>query len=83
MTYIGETKRMLKLRLADHCGYVRTSNTDTAKGFHFYSPGRILSDMRIVAIDKSKRKNTLLRKQGETYHINRSITFHNCINRQN
>ena len=83
MTYIGETKRMLKLRLADHCGYVRNSNTDTATGFHFNSPGHSLSDLRIVAIEKSKRKNTLYRKQRETYHINRFNTLHNGINRQN
>ena len=83
MTYIGETKRMLKLRLADHCGYVRNANTDTATGFHFNSPGHSLSDLRIVAIEKSKRKNTLYRKQRETYHINRFNTFHNGINRQN
>ena len=27
MVYIGETKRMLKTRLADHCGYVRNLRT--------------------------------------------------------
>ena len=39
ITCIGETKRMLKLCLADHCGYVRNCKTDTATGFHFNSPG--------------------------------------------
>ena len=43
--YIGETKRMLKLRLA-----VRNSNTATATGFHVHSPGHSLSEMEIMGI---------------------------------
>ena len=46
---------MLKLWLADHSGHVRNTNTDTATGFHFNSPGHSLGDLRIVAIEKSKR----------------------------
>ena len=33
--YIGETKCMLKFRLADHRGYVVNKDTTTATGQHF------------------------------------------------
>ena len=38
MTYIGETKRMVKFRLDEHCGYVNNS-IDTATGSHYTLPG--------------------------------------------
>ena len=82
MAYIGETKRMLKSRLADHCGYVRNLREDTATGSHFNSPGHSLADLRIISLEQSKKKNPLYRKQRETYHINRFNTFYKGINRQ-
>ena len=82
MAYIGETKRMLKSRLADHCGYVRNLREDTAIGSHFNSPGHSLADLRIISLEQSKKKNPLYRKQRETYHINRFNTFYKGINRQ-
>ena len=33
--YLGETKRMLEFRLADHCGYVKNQTLDRATGEHF------------------------------------------------
>ena len=73
---------MLKTHLAEHCGYVRNPREDTATGFHFNSPGHSLSDLRITAIEQSKKKNPLYRKQRETYHINRFNTFYKGINKK-
>ena len=36
--YIGETKRMLKFRLADHRGYVTDKDRTNASGLHFNLP---------------------------------------------
>ena len=82
LTYIGETKRLLKTRLADHCGYVRNNRVDTATGKHFNSPGHTLGDLRIIAIEQSRKKNNLYRKQREEYHINRFNTLHKGMNRK-
>ena len=82
LTYIGETKRLLKTRLADHCGYVRNNRVDTATGEHFNSPGHTLGDLRIIAIEQSRKKNNLYRKQREEYHINRFNTLHKGMNRK-
>ena len=43
--YIGETKRMLQTRVADHCGYVSNGRTDKATGAHFNMPGHPLADL--------------------------------------
>ena len=48
--YIGETKRMLKQCLADHCGYVTNNVTSTPTGEHFNLPGHSLADLYITVI---------------------------------
>ena len=48
--YIGETKRSLKHRLADHRGYVQNSHLDKATGVHFNSPGHSTSNMKITIL---------------------------------
>ena len=80
--YIGETKRLLRSRIADHCGYVRNQKVDTATGTHFNLPGHSLADMTVTVLEQSKRNNEQYRKQRESYHINRFNTFHKGINRQ-
>ena len=80
--YLGETKRMLKFRLADHCGYVRNQNLDKATGEHFSLPGHSLSDLSITVIEQSKRNNNLYRKEREEYHINRFNTFYKGLNKK-
>ena len=59
MAYVGETKRMLRFRLADHCGYARTENLDKATGSNFNLPGHSLADINITVIEQSKRNNSL------------------------
>ena len=41
--YIGETKRMLQYRFAEHRGYVTQKVTDKSTGNHFNSPGHSLT----------------------------------------
>ena len=80
--YIGETKRMLKFRLADHYGYVRSQKLDTPTGAHFNSPGHTLGDLSITVIERSRRNNHPYRRQREEYHINRFDTYFHGMNRQ-
>ena len=60
--YIGETKRMLKYRLADHRGYVTDGVTSQATGAHFNLPGHSLADLTITILEQTKRKNSEYRK---------------------
>ena len=53
--YIGETKRMLKPRMADHRGYVSNGDTSTATGAHFNSPGHSLANMKVTEIEIGKK----------------------------
>ena len=68
--YLGETNRMLKFYLADHCGYDRNQTLDKAAGEHFSLPGHSLSDLSITVFEQSKRNNNLYKKEREEYHIN-------------
>ena len=80
--YIGETKRMLKYRLGDHCGYVRNKRLDQATGFHFNLPGHSMADLSVTVLEQSKRNKTQYGKQREEYHINRFNIYHRGINKQ-
>ena len=39
MSYIGETRRILKFRLAEHRVYVNNEDLSKATGEHFNAPG--------------------------------------------
>ena len=81
MRYIGETKRIMKFRLADHRGYVNNGD-DTATGEHFNSPGHSLSDLNITILEQVKKKDDLYRKEREKYFIRKFNTFYRGLNRQ-
>ena len=81
--YIGETKRMLKSRMADHRGYVISGNTETATGAHFNSPGHSLSHMKVSVIEQVKKKDDNYRRIREKYHIEKFNTLNNGLNKQN
>ena len=51
MKYVGEIKRIIKFRFAEHRGYVN-NNDDTATGEHFNMPGHSLSDMTLTVLEK-------------------------------
>ena len=54
--YLGETERMLKIHLADHCGYVSNQTLGKATGEHFSLQGHSLSGLSITIIEQSKQK---------------------------
>ena len=82
MRYIGETKRTLKLRLADHRGYVTKNDTTQATGAHFCLPGHSLSDMKITVLEKVKKHNDQYRKKREEYLIQKFNTMNQGLNRK-
>ena len=79
--YLGETKRQLKSRLADHRGYVGNKDT-TATGQHFNSPGHSIADLSITAIEQVKKNNIFYRKEREELHIRRFNTLYKGLNRR-
>ena len=50
--YIGETKRTLRPRLAEHRGYVTKKHIDKATGEHFNLPGHTVANMKISVIEQ-------------------------------
>ena len=80
--YIGETKRSLKERLADHRGYVSNQKLDYITGHHFNTPGHDLSNLKVTIIEKQKTEDTDYRKEREKYFINKFNTFYKGMNRQ-
>ena len=72
MKYIGETKRILKFRLADHRGYINNHDYTKATGEHFNSPGYSLSDLSITVLEKVRQKDDLYRIEREKYFIRNS-----------
>ena len=81
LKYIGETKRIMKFRLAEHRGYIG-NNDDTATGEHFNSPGHSISDLSITILEKVKRKGEAYRKEREKYFIRKFNTFYRGLNRK-
>ena len=63
MRYIGETKRTLKDRLADHQGYIVNTDTTKATGAHFNLPGHNLSNLKISILEKVKKNCDTYRKE--------------------
>ena len=82
MKYVGETKRILKFRLADHRGYVNNLDETQATGKHFNSPGHSLSDLSIVILEKVRSSDDLYRKEREKYFIRKFNTYYKGLNRQ-
>ena len=57
MKYVGETKRILKYRFAEHRGYVNNSD-ETATGQHFNLPGHSLSDLTVTILEKVRSNDS-------------------------
>ena len=81
--YIGESKRALKDRLADHRGYVSNEYTNIVTGSHFNQPVHALSHLSITIIEKQKNENEIYRKEREKYFIDKFNTHYKGLNRQN
>jgi hypothetical protein len=80
--YIGESKRPLRNRLAEHRGYIVNRHIDKATGAHFTSPGHSVSNLTITILEQVKYNNELYRKERERYFINKLNTYHGGLNRQ-
>ena len=80
-TYIGETKRFLKSRLDDHCGYVN-NHIDTATGSHYTQPGHTLANLQVVILEQVKKRGDAYRKEREEYFIRKFDTVHSGLNRK-
>ena len=81
MKYVGETKRILKFRFAEHRGYVN-NNDDTATGEHFKMPVHSLSDMTVTVLKKVKTSDEMYRKECKKYFIGQFNTYYRGLNRQ-
>ena len=81
MKYVGETKRIIKFRFAEHRGYVN-NNDDTATGQHFNEPGHSLSDMTLTVLERVKSSDDMYRKEREKYFIRKFNTYYKGLNRQ-
>ena len=82
MRYVGESKRPLKYRLADHRGYVNRDYINTATGAHFHLPGHNLSHLQISIIEKQKNESDSYRKEREKYFINMFNSYYKGMNKQ-
>ena len=80
MKYVGETKRIIKFRFAEHRGYVNY-NYDTATGEHFNEPGHSLSDMTLTVLERVKSSDDMYRKEREKYFIRKFNTYYKGLKR--
>jgi hypothetical protein len=82
MKYVGETKRILKFRLADQRGYINNLDESLATGKHVNSPGHSLSVLSIVILEKVRSSDDMYRKEREKYFIRKFNTYYKGLNRQ-
>ena len=80
-TYIGETKRLLRIRLDNHRGYVNNF-IHNATGSHFNHAGHSLANVQIVALEQIKKNYDAHRKERDEYFILKFNTAHKGINRK-
>ena len=80
--YIGTTGRQLKLRLAEHRGYISNQVISKATGAHWNLPGHSLADLRVTILEQTKYKNEEYRKEREKHFIRKFDTFNSGINRE-
>ena len=55
--YIGQTKRKLKNRIADHRGYISNQVLSTPTREHFNLPGHFLADMKVSVIEQVRQND--------------------------
>ena len=62
--YVGETNRRLKDRIMEHRSSIRTGK-DCSVSNHFTSNGHNLSDLKVIGVEKSRKKNDIYRRERE------------------
>ena len=80
--YIGQTKRIIKFRIADHRGYITNQVLSRATGSHFNLPGHSLADLKFTILEQVRYNNEDYRREREIYFINKFNTFYQGINRE-
>ena len=66
LRYIGESKKPIRNRIADHRGYIVNKHIDKATGEHFNLPGHSLANMRFTILEQVKRNCVQKRKRKNT-----------------
>ena len=82
MNYVGETKRIMKFRFAEHRGYVNNGDVSQPTGQHFNSQGHSIADMYVLILEQVRSSDPLYRREREKYFIRKFNTFYNGMNRQ-
>ena len=75
LKYIGESERSIKDRVSQHISYIRTKNRTQATGENFNLPGHRLHDMEAIGLEIAWKKDTLYRKERESYLKRKFNTF--------
>ena len=82
LRYIGQTKRALKYRLAEHRGYVNQNITDKSTGSHFNLPGHSQANLKITVLERVKKNDKNYREVRESYLINKFNTYYDGLNKK-
>ena len=80
--YIGQTKRIIKFRIADHRGYITNQVISRATGSHFNLPGHSLADLKFTILEQVRYNDEDYRRKREIYFINKFNTLHQGFNRE-
>ena len=82
LRYIGTTGRQLKLRLAEHRGYITNQVVNTATGAHYNLPGHSLADLKVTILEQTKSSDEDYRIEREKYFIRKFDAFNKGLNRE-
>ena len=80
--YIGTTGRQLKLRLAEHRGYIINQVTSKSTGAHWNLSGHSLDHLKVSVLEQVKSNDEDYRLEREKYFIRKFNTFNEGINRE-
>ena len=81
-SYIEESKRLLRVCLNNHRGYVANNQLTKATGEPFNLPGYSQADLSVTTIERAKVNSTLYRKERGEYFIKLFNTYHRGINKK-
>ena len=80
--YIGQTKIIVKFRMAEHRGYITNQVINRATGSHFNLPGHSLADLKFTILEQLKYQYEEYGREREIYFINKFNTFYQGLNRE-
>ena len=80
--FIGETRCMLKYRLADHHGFITNWVISQTTGAHFNLPGPSLANFSATMIEQTKKTTvTIGKKENINISENSTISTEESINK--